>query len=101
MKQKVMTMAKGKTAPVVVEPELTLNRYGRASQYILQLGTDVDVELLAHKANLSVSAARYCKEAHEGVTAAYRLAGLLPPLPAGDDKPVEKAETVKEPIPAK
>jgi hypothetical protein len=77
--------------PPVSEPDEQppLNRYGRASAILIKLGADLDVDLLAKKAELSVSAARYCREAHIGVCAALTQAGLLKAEPV----PVEKPET--------
>lgn len=85
-------------APVPVEPELPAqNRYYRMSKWILELGEDVDPELLAHKATVSVSAARYGKEAHGAILQCLRDAGLMKPEP----KAPVKAEKAKEPAPAK
>jgi hypothetical protein len=82
----------------VPEVEITGNRYCRASRWILELGADVDADLLAHKAGISSSASRYCIEAHNGVVQALREAGLLRAEPK--QEAVLERET-KEPEPTK
>jgi hypothetical protein len=82
----------------IPEVEISGNRYCRASRWILELGADVDADLLAHKAAISSSASRYCIEAHNGVVQALREAGLLPAEP--EPEAALEPET-KEPVPAK
>jgi hypothetical protein len=95
-------MAKASTKNVasiqIPEVEITGNRYCRASRWILELGADVDADLLAHKAAISSSASRYCIEAHNGVVQALREAGLLRAEPKPEA--VLERET-KEPEPTK
>jgi hypothetical protein len=95
-----MTTTKKATKPTPApEPEIVGNRYYRMSKWILELGEDVDPDLLAHKSNVSRAACRYGLEAHRGILQCLRDSGLMPPLPA--EQPAVKAETAKEPIPAK
>ena len=81
---------------VPVEPELPVgNRYCRAARVCIEFGDDIDVDLLANKSDLSVSAARYALEAYKGVSRALREAGMLSPEPEAKAKP-EPADTATE-----
>lgn len=77
------------------------NRYCRESDGYWSWAVDVDPALLAHKASMSVSAARYTIEAHNGVIQALQEAGKLPKPKPEPKVPAVEAESVKEPVSVK
>jgi hypothetical protein len=86
-------MAKATTKKVTTpEPELPAgNRYCRIARILIADGTDdTDFDDLAKRAEMSVSASRYCFEAFVGCRQAMIEAGWLKAPPA------EKAEANKE-----
>jgi len=90
-------MAKTTKAAPIPEPEWPVgNRYCREARVCIEFGGDVDIDLLASKSDLNVSAARYELEAFKGASRALREAGILSPEAEAKAKPQPAARATEE-----